>query len=748
MDPFPGKGPLIEAGSPRHTAVLQDGRGSDLTNSGTNSNNILDRIAMLERENQELKRTQPSTFRCEKFYFIPSDGMPRPGGPKGPGVMLCYLDEPTWASGNMGGPMLRCNLPVNDINGFLRQRSDITFVVAYHYTPAVQEAEVAKAILTKKDLPRPIPTSEFITLHDKTLIAAMEEFLSMQPNFQDDFPNLKIRGQIPAPYLFWYQYRSSNALQRLNQTSREVMNFFTSWIDEHYSQKFALAEDHLSRRVVSEETMPFLVKPGDVLVWEQRRKIHAVVAKDWLRRTSSPRIHQVNKEREMNWSKTETSSNIVSTRWSTDGWHFEFDGEFHRKTMSIDVNLRFDESEEEINIDKLTKYPLRFASSRIEASLERRGTIFWKCRNQHLVSYEDEHTGHTNGERFMIDYKTYQQLHTSPATVTTRVPKANNDTEDSERISLDVMEDDDPPPSPDIYVFPDKIPGYNLHTKKWVDLSVDHIQDVEWNKESFKHLVVEPNTKELIQALVRHQIASEQGTDIVNRKGNGLIILLHGGPGTGKTFTAESVAEMAEKPLFRVTCGDIGTKPEDVEKYLESALYLGKIWSCIVLIDEAEVFLEQRSLDNLERNALVSVFLRVLEYYEGILILTSNRRTQIWKNMFKRLEKISKNGTGEDVASKTEPGSRKRKAMDDSITGIDFDEVNCYITELAKQDLNGRQIRNIITTARQLATFRNTQMRYEHLQHVIAVSGKFDTYLKKLQEGFSDDQIARDEGFR
>ncbi|KAH8722459.1 P-loop containing nucleoside triphosphate hydrolase protein, partial [Phaeosphaeriaceae sp. PMI808] len=107
--------------------------------------------------------------------------------------------------------------------------------------------------------------------------------------------------------------------------------------------------------------------------------------------------------------------------------------------------------------------------------------------------------------------------------------------------------------------------------------------------------------------------------------GNGLIILLHGGLGTGKTFTAESVAEMAEKPLFRVTCGNLGTKPEEVEKYLESVFHLSKIWGCVVLLDEADVFLEQRTLNDLERNALVSVFLRVLEYYEGILILTSNR---------------------------------------------------------------------------------------------------------------------------
>ncbi|KAF2802194.1 P-loop containing nucleoside triphosphate hydrolase protein [Mytilinidion resinicola] len=329
------------------------------------------------------------------------------------------------------------------------------------------------------------------------------------------------------------------------------------------------------------------------------------------------------------------------------------------------------------------------------------------------------------------------------------------------------MEADEPPPSPEIYAFPDTIIGYNLRSKKWVDLEVDLIREITWNKQSFAHLVVDSETKELVQALITNQIAREQGTDIIESKGNGLIILLHGGPGTGKTFTAESVAEMAEKPLFRVTCGDIGTKPEAVEKYLESVLHLSKNWGCVVLLDEADVFLEQRTLTDLERNALVSVFLRVLEYYEGILILTSNRvgtfdeafksriqlslhyenltkgqRYKIWKNFLNRLKDM---GTSPN-ATVTKPGTRERKLA--GPIGIDFEDVECYLSELSEVEMNGRQIRNAITTARQLAKFKKELMNYSHIKHVIKVSGKFDKYLNTVREGLSDDQIARDDGVR
>lgn len=59
--------------------------------------------------------------------------------------------------------------------------------------------------------------------------------------------------------------------------------------------------------------------------------------------------------------------------------------------------------------------------------------------------------------------------------------------------------------------------------------------------------------------------------------------------------------------------------PEEVEDTLQTAFQLAQSWDCIMLLDEADIFLAQRTNQDIERNALVSVFLRVLEYYEGIL---------------------------------------------------------------------------------------------------------------------------------
>lgn len=93
----------------------------------------------------------------------------------------------------------------------------------------------------------------------------------------------------------------------------------------------------------------------------------------------------------------------------------------------------------------------------------------------------------------------------------------------------------------------------------------------------------------------------------------------------GKTCTAECIAELVKKPLYPITCGDLGSTAEEVEKNLKKHFTLASTWDCVMLLDEADVFLAKRKTEDLHRNSIVSVFLRMLEYYKGLLFLTTNR---------------------------------------------------------------------------------------------------------------------------
>lgn len=111
-----------------------------------------------------------------------------------------------------------------------------------------------------------------------------------------------------------------------------------------------------------------------------------------------------------------------------------------------------------------------------------------------------------------------------------------------------------------------KYPQLRAKAFKLEEIRVDCITDVSWNKDAFKRLVIAGEDKEIIEAAITaHGNQPISAPDIIAGKGQGLLILLHGGPGTGKTMTAESIAEAQERPLYRVTCGDIGIEPTEAE---------------------------------------------------------------------------------------------------------------------------------------------------------------------------------------
>jgi len=644
-----------------------------------------------------------------------------------------FFDKPQWFIAEDDSMALKSSLPLSDISTFPDKHPDVSFVVYRdYYSTSVrfQKSDKSEAV------PEVQHSEECIYTYAKDLTAGVTKFLRSMPEFLDDYTAFKSKGTPVAPYFIFYHSRHlvEEVLNGLNDKERRQFKLLYDYIMSEYSSVYQEVDSLLERGKITFKYIKYLFKPRDILVVGQGDDIRGVLATSWLEiapEYDQPRGKSTQEERRVRW-------NISSSSW-------RFNGVFSHliEMMHLDIDQN-DDSEK--NIECLNLRPLKFVGKQSDGRLRRRGEMFWKCRNRHFVSHHEDKgrdSHHSGDDRYMVDLKTYSELHPPDTTKYSYREEEYNDD-----LSAEDMEQDTPPNSNFVYLVPIKIKAYNLKQKRWVDLRVDCLSEVVWNKEAFKSLVLDNKTKNLIQALISNQLEAEKSTDLISGKGNGLILLLHGGPGTGKTLTAESVAEIAEKPLYPVTCGDIGTEPEKVEMYLESVLHLGKTWDCVVLLDEADVFLEQRSLADLQRNALVSVFLRVLEYHDGILILTSNRvgtfdeafksriqlalhyanlspyqREKIWRNFFERLRKLE-------------------------VEKVDFDDLEDHLEHLSKIKMNGRQIRNAITTARQYAKWKAETLNYAMLKDIVETSGRFDVYLEKLNGGYSQDQLAEDEGIR
>lgn len=159
-----------------------------------------------------------------------------------------------------------------------------------------------------------------------------------------------------------------------------------------------------------------------------------------------------------------------------------------------------------------------------------------------------------------------------------------------------------------------------LHHHLWV-----HVDDIElyvYQPELKDKLILPPEQTDLIDILTAEMDVLMD--DIVEGKSGGTTVLCAGPPGVGKTLTAEVYSEIIKRPLYRVHSGQLGLNVSEMETALKNTLTRAQRWGAVMLIDEADVYIKRRD-DNIAANAVVGVFLRVLEYFNGLLFLTTNR---------------------------------------------------------------------------------------------------------------------------
>lgn len=236
---------------------------------------------------------------------------------------------------------------------------------------------------------------------------------------------------------------------------------------------------------------------------------------------------------------------------------------------------------------------------------------------------------------------------------------------------------------------------FSLDLKKYVFVDVRDVQKHEYQESSIDKLVLPADLKEVVTSVFD---AKDVFGDLFAGRHGGMIVLANGNPGIGKTLTAEVFAEKTKRPLYVLEMGELGVHLAEVEKALQLIFTRAARWNTVLLFDEVDIFLSKRTEHDLERNAIVGVFLRLLDQYKGMLFLTTNRadiidpafasritlrldypdlipesRFKIWNHMFNSAD------------LKVEGGVEK-------------------LHEVSGVHLNGRQIRNVVRLLKATAT--------------------------------------------
>jgi hypothetical protein len=197
-----------------------------------------------------------------------------------------------------------------------------------------------------------------------------------------------------------------------------------------------------------------------------------------------------------------------------------------------------------------------------------------------------------------------------------------------------------------------------------------------------------------------------------------------------------------------VTCGDLGIEPEVLDKRLQDIFVRASDWNTIVLLDEADVFFSERDIHDLQRNALVSILLRHLEYSDCLLFLATSRAGQADEAVGSRMQLTlglpDFNSEGQHVVwhnllQSLQLESSQRVALDHFVAK-ELEELLLLENEPA-YSMNGRQIRNCLRAALALAQREESPLDKDHIKRTIDLGKDFRRYMVKVNRASQENRM-------
>jgi hypothetical protein len=229
-----------------------------------------------------------------------------------------------------------------------------------------------------------------------------------------------------------------------------------------------------------------------------------------------------------------------------------------------------------------------------------------------------------------------------------------------------------------------------LDTKGYGYADVDDLAPYEFDHEAMNKLHLPPDFLAVLTRVFATPVEGLFG-DVIRDKNGGIVVLACGKPGVGKTLTAEVYAEETQRPLYVLEVGDLGTSVAHMELNLQRVFRRVAHWGAVLQFDEAEIFLAERGND-LERSAIVGVFLRLLDSYPGILFLTTNRGEVLDQAVRSRVM-LTLEYPDLDQATRAAIWRTMLCSAGMTLTAG-------TVEELAEAPVNGRQIRNLTRLAK------------------------------------------------
>ena len=397
-----------------------------------------------------------------------------------------------------------------------------------------------------------------------------------------------IKFEDPPKLLYYYRKELAEYKERpkIHERTKMHIGFALNFLYSHIGDQIKSYEEFLAAGMVKFSYLWMMFRPGELIFERESEELYFL-------------------------QKGEAVETQCGPMYALTCYNIDYNGEKVGKSPRTITIPGYDNPR---TISSLPVLPLDLCEDpeAIEDRLLARARRFMELRGIHNLQ-------HPKKGRVMVDAKTFLQ----------RVIPGNEDRRESQKKGIVIFENckcvcavckkqmDEKPEDYDhdlreitrdeMLLCSSTVLGFALSSHKWVQMRIDDLTDIEWSRDAIDRLVMDKRQKKVLSSLISSPVFT-QGVegDVIGWKGRGLVMLLHGQPGTGKTLTAESVCESLKRPLYIVSGGELGAEPKEVEKTLQEILELSKLWRAVILIDEADVFLEERSAHDIVRNNFVS----------------------------------------------------------------------------------------------------------------------------------------------